>query len=190
MKIVIFGDSITNGYDHTDHSASNVLKEMTETAAKLAGLDLEVELQGVNGETTTAGLRRVSRVIDAKADKVLIFFGANDSATYEPLTEADFLTNLSDLTEKIGAEHVILLTPPWHDDRFESGIRGNDFLTAFGKQTKRCAVQFSLPVIDVFAAMEADEPVKWLQADGLHFSKVGYEKLGKLIVNYFMKLTE
>lgn len=189
-KVVIFGDSITNGYDALNHTSSPILKETTEHSAHHQHLKLSVVLQGMNGQTTREGLKRVEEVCAVQADKVLLFFGANDAAAHHKMAAVDFLTNLSNLTEKIGAEKVVLLTPPWHDDRFDKLRRSNKRLQEFRKQVLRVAQDYNLPVIDVFTAMQVDEPVKWLQSDGLHFSRLGYEKLGRLIVNNLVNWIE
>ena len=188
MKIVILGDSITSGYDSLSGTSSPILKKKIEQIAQQKSFDLEVNLQGKNGETTQDALKRVQPVLDAQADKVLIFFGANDSAKHRNVSPQQFLTNLSNLTDQIGSQKVVLLTPPWHNDHYDRLRRSNQFLLEYRTQTLAVADQFQLPVIDVFRQMEIAQPETWLQNDGLHFSETGYERLADLIVQSLMKM--
>lgn len=181
MKIVIFGDSITNGYDYSDHSSSTLLKESIE---KASADRISVNLQGVNGENTTDCLVRIPRVLAENADKVLVFFGANDAAKHDPTTIEQFRENLAQIVEQIGADRVILLTPPYHDDRYQRDDRSNSLVENYAAVTKAVAKSYQLPLIDVYSAMTVDSnPNVWLQHDGLHFSPLGYEKLGQLIAD-------
>ena len=180
MKIVIFGDSITNGYDHVDHSSSLLLKEAVE---KVAQHEVEVILQGVNGENTADALKRVGKVLAEQADKVLVFFGANDAANHVPVTPEQFHANLTRIVQQIGTDKAVLLTPPYHNDDCGVDKRSNRFVERFGAETKAVAEQFNLPLIDIYQAMRASEQANaWLQADGFHISTFGYEQLGQVIV--------
>ena len=192
VKIVIFGDSITNGYNSETGLSRPILKAQIESqAATLKAFQqnpLMVNLQGVNGDITPNALLRLDRVLAQKADAVLIFFGANDSAKHRGVSKLDFEQNLRQMIQQIGPERVILLTPPYHDDRYDKLRRSNAQVQAYGQVTKQLAETFQLPLIDVFAAMAANQPLDWLQADGLHFSEIGYQNLATLIVRSLEKL--
>ncbi|MCL2676759.1 MAG: GDSL-type esterase/lipase family protein [Streptococcaceae bacterium] len=179
MKIVIFGDSITNGYYRIGPSATTLLKDGIEQLNP----EIEVTLKGINGQTTADGLQRMDDILEQHADKVLMFFGANDAAYYVPITSVDYEKNLCQMVEKIGKDKVILMTSPYCNETLGDGTRKNSYVIRYVSQSKQVAQKYDLPLIDVYQAMiNQKNPDSWLQSDGLHFSEWGYENLARLIV--------
>ncbi|WP_255514219.1 MULTISPECIES: GDSL-type esterase/lipase family protein [unclassified Lactococcus] len=184
----MFGDSITNGYGYQSASASQILKEKCELLASQNGLALDVRLHGLNGDTSQRAMERLPLVLKEEADRVFIFFGANDSANYEPISPVSFYRYLEDMVEQIGPKKVVLITPPYHNDKFEPDLRNNKNLLRYGEQTKAVGQAQNVPVLDLHATMSAlTDPNLCLQADGLHFSELGYEVLSELMVQFLIK---
>ncbi|MDR0199598.1 MAG: GDSL-type esterase/lipase family protein [Streptococcaceae bacterium] len=178
MKVVIFGDSITNGFGTDFKTQSDILKRTVE--AKAPGV--EVILRGINGEDSYDGLTRLEVVAQDEADVYVIFFGANDASTAHAVNTAEFLVNLTKMTERFGAPKTILLTPPLHNDATPDPTRSNKLVERFRESTLEVAKTTGAEVIDLYQAMrESPEPLLLLKDDGLHFSKAGYELLSSLI---------
>lgn len=181
-KIVLFGDSITAG--HLEEAVSPVLVDLVKR--DIAAMNLEevaVVNAGMPGDTSTDGLKRLEgEVLAENPDIVVIFFGANDASVDRAVSVAEYQQNLETMIEKIGQEKVILITSPYTDsarkpDRTQNRIRENVAVAlSLGEK-------YELPVINLFKAMTVYPGTdEFLQADGLHFSEVGYELLGALIV--------
>lgn len=179
MKIVIYGDSITNGYNHVTKQSLPILKEKIEAQNQ----SVTVNLQGVNGDVTSHALQRLDKVLAQQADKVFIFFGANDSAKHHDISPDDFRENLLTMIRAITPEKVVLLTPPYHDDTKDSERRSNYQIETYAQVTIKLSQSLKIPLINVYQTMkEAPDVLDWLQTDGLHFSEIGYQHLSQMIL--------
>ena len=171
-KIVLFGDSITAGY--LEEAVSPVLVDLVKRDIAAMGLEeVAVINAGMPGDTTEDGLKRLNKeVLIEKPDEVVIFFGANDAS----------LENLETMIHEIGSEKVILITPPYADSG-RRPERPQTRIKELVKVAQEVGAAHNLPVIDLYKAMTVYPGTdEFLQADGLHFSQVGYELLGALIV--------
>lgn len=80
MKMVMFGDSLTEGYGlSNDEALPAVMQRLLEGN----GQQIKVLNYGISGETATDGLLRMKDVLREKPDCVAIEFGANDFFTDE-----------------------------------------------------------------------------------------------------------
>lgn len=76
IKIVVFGDSLTSGYQlQEDQGFPRVL----ENKLNSAGFDVTVMNMSLAGDTTTGALERVKQVLMAKPDVTIIALGSNDT---------------------------------------------------------------------------------------------------------------
>ena len=176
-KIVLFGDSITAGY--LDEAVSPVLVDLVKRDIDAMGLEeVAVINAGMPGDTTEDGLKRLNKeVLIEKPDEVVIFFGANDASLDRNITVATFRENLETMIQK-----VILITPPYADSG-RRPERPQTRIKELVKVAQEVGAAHNLPVIDLYKAMTVYPGTdEFLQADGLHFSQVGYELLGALIV--------
>lgn len=181
-KIVLFGDSITAGY--LDEAVSPVLVDLVKRDIAAMGLEeVAVINAGMPGDTTEDGLKRLNKeVLIEKPDEVVIFFGANDASLDRNITVATFRENLETMIHEIGSEKVILITPPYADSG-RRPERPQTRIKELVKVAQEVGAAHNLPVIDLYKAMTVYPGTdEFLQADGLHFSQVGYELLGSLIV--------
>ncbi|MDR0297985.1 MAG: GDSL-type esterase/lipase family protein [Streptococcaceae bacterium] len=188
MKVVIFGDSITNGYGIDGNLQTPILKD------KLAQLtDAEISLYGHNGEDTFDALRWRPYIKEEAPDKVFIFFGANDAARNHAITPEDFAENLTHFIRAFGPEKTVLLTPPYHNDSVDAIFRNNQEIARYRLMTLQVARTFEpdgCQLIDITQRMQnAINPDTLLQADGLHFSEAGYDLLSAAIAEKCNPLT-
>jgi lysophospholipase L1-like esterase len=101
VTYVAFGDSITAGF-HDDPGKGPGYPPRLETLLQARGIPATVINQGVDGETTTAGLTRISTVLISGVTAVLLMEGTNDvnaKVSIETIT-----TNLALMAQK--AEQV------------------------------------------------------------------------------------
>ncbi len=76
IKIIAFGDSLTEGYNLNKEQA---YPKQLESLLKARDHDLSIINQGISGETTAGGLARVSKIIEQKPDAIILCLGGNDS---------------------------------------------------------------------------------------------------------------
>ncbi|MCL2113295.1 MAG: GDSL-type esterase/lipase family protein [Streptococcaceae bacterium] len=190
ISITIFGDSITAGYSREAGMPriAPILKERLEARLTELQVRSEVLLCGVCGEDTDEALLRLKVVIDLQSDWTILFFGANDAATDHTVSPERFYKNLQVMVENFGVDKVVIVSPPYHNDRVENQLRNNELVHQFCESAKRVASDFEVPFLNLYQEMcETKEPEQLLQSDGLHFSRQGYEllaeKLSLLLAN-------
>ena len=82
---------------------------------------------------------------------------------------------------QIGYSKVILLGPPYADQRIYSNERSLERIKAYNEAVRRIAESNKIAYVDVLESMLKQETLSYLQEDGLHFSRKGYQLLGQLI---------
>jgi lysophospholipase L1-like esterase len=181
-KLVLFGDSITAGYG--EEAITPILQELIAKGIAAQNLEtIEIVNAGMPGDRTEEGLQRLDKdVLAEKPDIVTIFFGANDTNSDRLVPLEKYAENLETMIEKIGREKVILLTPPYVDCQ-RKPTRDDARIRTYVERVKVIGANYELPVIDLYQAMVVYPGTdEFLQEDGLHFSKTGYEFLAALIV--------
>ncbi|MGX7024586.1 SGNH/GDSL hydrolase family protein [Vagococcus hydrophili] len=174
-KIILLGDSITAGYEEgvTDFR----LNEQIEVEFK----ELEVINAGIPGDTTRGALQRLeAHVLRYQPDVVTVFFGANDVSTIMGISIEEYIANLILIVKQIGEERVILLGVPYCNQNLYQEERGMERLELYNRAAKEIAANYQLPFIELLYIMQEKSNL-YLQKDGLHFSRAGYELLGQLI---------
>ncbi|MGX7245034.1 SGNH/GDSL hydrolase family protein [Enterococcus quebecensis] len=181
-KIVLFGDSITAGYG--EEAITPILQNLI--VDDLAALNLEevtIVNAGMPGDTTEDAMKRLEKEVLAEhPDIVTIFFGANDTNVDNLVPLEKYADNIERMINKIGKEKVILLTPPYVDCARKPN-RDDDRIREYTERVKVIGERYELPVIDLYKVMVVYPGTdEFLQGDGLHFSKTGYDLLAALIV--------
>ena len=182
-KIVLFGDSITAGRFIEAVSpilVDDIKKDITRMHLETVEI---INAGSRSADTTEDGLKRLQReVLDEQPDIVTIFFGANDVAEYCLVEVEQYINNLNFMVEQIGHDKVILITPSYMNSD-KKVDRPQERLQEYQRRVKQLGRDLSVPVVDLYKAMcSYPGSNEFLQVDGLHFSKVGYELLSALIV--------
>lgn len=184
MRLICFGDSICHGYGVAPEQAWTALLRARCDAA-WPGV-LEIIDAGVNGDTTTDGLRRMARDVEARRpDLLYIQFGLNDCWIGESSVAASVenVRRMVDRALACGVKAVIVADN--HPVLF-----GEDLLLGGGLYPRRvrrhnAALREAFAVASsgvTFADLEqaflqaAPEPARLhrlLQEDGLHLSPEG-----------------
>jgi len=177
-KIILFGDSITAGYENgvTDFRLNEEIEAIFT--------DVEVINAGIPG----GALKRVkNHVLRYEPDIVTVFFGANDASKISGLDINSYQENILSLVRLIGPEKVILIGIPYANQKYYKEERPMSHLENFNEVVKKIAQRQKINYINLLAEMTKEKPLELLQDDGLHFSRKGYQLLGKLINNELRK---
>lgn len=177
VKVVCLGDSVTGVYYHS--GGRRAYPEMLGLALQTAYPQAQVTVvnAGISGNTSADGLRRLQAdVLDERPDLVTVMFGLND-ITRVPLAEVR--ANLGQVIERCraaGAE-VLLCTP---NSVLETPERPLARLVEFCGVLHEIALQYQVPVCDVYAAYEAlreRAPLAWrlLLSDEIHPNMAGHK---------------
>ena len=106
IKVVALGDSLTSGHRLPKSSAYPALLEQK---LRDVGMDATVVNQGVSGETSAGGVRRLEAALAERPQILIVAFGANDGLRGVPI--AQVRANLSKIIETAQARGVqVLLT--------------------------------------------------------------------------------
>lgn len=206
VKIVAFGDSTT-----AKRGSATVYLDCLERDLPQQGIEIVAINSGIGGNTTVAGKSRFTRdVLDHNPDLVIIQFGINDSTVdvwKDPPAEASrvpmdlYVENLAyflDTLKKQGTQ-VILMVPnclrwtsttqkmygkPPYDPNDPDGF--NATLRPYTDCVRRIAQEFSVPLIDVYAAFQEygaveGQSVDDLLSDGMHLNNKGHQLVANLL---------
>ncbi len=165
LKIVALGDSLTAGYGLTGNDA---FPARLQKALRAKGYDVTVVNAGVSGDTTTAGLDRLSWSVPEGTDGVILELGANDALRgVDPKVTKEALSKILDrLTER----HVPVLLAGMQSPR----NMGPDYVNAFDAIFPALASSHAVVFYPFFLAGVATDP-KLNQADGMHPNPQGID---------------
>ena len=170
-RIVLFGDSTMMGF--RDGKAS-------DTLAKRIRKDFpgyEVINMSISDYKTNNAMARVDRIKRLDPAVVILGFGANDISTDDEIKPGKFAANLTNIIVTLGTERVMLLSPPYID-WLKDPTRPWTRQLQFELVTEHLSKQLDVSYIDILHDMANCANLKeLLQADGLHFTKQGYNLL-------------
>ncbi|XP_042434367.1 GDSL esterase/lipase At5g45920-like isoform X1 [Zingiber officinale] len=200
-KIVLFGDSITEGSFGEGGWGAALAHHFARWA--------DVLLRGYSGYNTRWALKVVERAMEgvcpdgsAPPAAVTVFFGANDASLpdrrsgFQHVPLLEYQSNLRALCgflkERWPRTGIILITPPPIDEEGRlqdtgdsSGLpeRTNESAGAYAKGCKAVAEELGLPVIDIWSIMQGcPNWEKSCLSDGLHFTPYGNKVLYEEVV--------
>lgn len=169
--IVFFGDSLTEGYGV---DSENAYPAVVQQKFDEAGLPYRVINAGLSGETTAAGLRRVSWVLKRGVDLFVLALGGNDGLRGIPVEETE--SNLNAIIDLVREHHpgaqIVLFgidAPP---------NMGESFRTAFRESFSRVAENQGVPLLPFFIEGVGGVP-ELNQADGIHPTEEGHKLIAE-----------
>lgn len=172
--VVFLGDSLTAGYGLGGEQAYPAL---VEKRLKEQGVPVHVLNAGVSGDTTAGGLSRLDWLLSQKPDVVVVGLGGNDGLRGLPLEQAD--RNLREIVRrsKAAGARVLLLgmqIPPNY---------GPEYAQGFADMYPRIAREMDVPLVPfLLEGVGGDEALN--QADGIHPTAAGQEKVADLVTPY------
>jgi acyl-CoA thioesterase-1 len=176
--VVAFGDSITEGFGV---SRGQDYPSQLERALAAKGIKVRMVNAGVSGDTTNNALDRLSSVISAKPDLVILEFGGNDGL--RGLSPDLTRKNLSELIvrlRKAGARVLLVgMTLPKN--------YGSAYLKKFEQTYKDLAAQHKVTLVPVAPAEVLGGAKGLMQNDGIHPTAAGYQKFVAYLLPFIEK---
>jgi acyl-CoA thioesterase I len=176
--VVFLGDSLTAGYGL---EADQAYPALVEKRLQKEGLPVRVLNAGVSGDTTAGGLTRLDWLLSQQPDVVAVELGANDGLRGLPLNQAEH--NLREIVRRskaAGARVLLLgmLIPPNYGPEYTKGFAG---------MYPRIAKDLDVPLVPFL--LEGVGGVATLnQADGLHPTAEGQEKVAETVTPYLEEM--
>lgn len=172
--VVFLGDSLTAGYGLGGEQAYPAL---VEKRLEEEGIPIEALNAGVSGDTTAGGLARLDWLLSQKPDVVVVGLGGNDGLRGLPLEQAE--NNLREIVRraKAAGARVLLLgmqIPPNYGPEYAKGF--SDMYPKLAKEMDVPLVPFLLEGVGGVSDLN--------QADGIHPTAEGQEKVAELVTPY------
>jgi len=156
--IVAFGDSLTAGHGV---AAGQSYPDWLQRELDRRGYGYRVVNAGISGDTTTAGLVRVTEVVDLRPAIVILELGANDGLRGIPVSASQANLDRIIVALKRGGALVVLAgmtLPPNY---------GPDYIHSFERMYSSLSAKYKLPLIPFLLAGVAGT-TRYMQDDGLH----------------------
>lgn len=170
-KLIVLGDSITEGYGVAKDAAYPALLEKKLKEAKK---DWSVVNSGVSGSTTASGLSRMKWLFKTKPDAVLLVLGANDGLRGLKVEASQ--KNLADAIEYAQAQKVrVILGGLYMPPNY-----GKDYTDKFKKMYSDLAGKYKLTFIPFILDKVGGDP-KYNLADGIHPNEAGHQIIAETI---------
>ncbi len=169
-KVLILGDSLTEGYGVTkEESFATLLETKLNKEAKL---DVSIVNAGIGGATTAGGLGRLDWHLKTKVTHLMLALGSNDAL--RGLKPEETYKNLEAIIEKAKSRGLKILllgakAPPNYSAKFTQ---------EFDAIYPKLALKYKIPLVDFILDGVAGNP-KLNQADGIHPNPDGH----KIIAN-------
>ncbi|MGZ3722532.1 MAG: arylesterase [Bdellovibrionales bacterium] len=177
-RLVIIGDSITEGYGVTHDEA---YPSLLQKKILHEGKSWEVVNAGVSGSTSASAASRISWQIKQKPDLILLELGANDGLRGLPVKAMEANLTAAIQIAKKNSIPIVLLgmqMPPNYGK-----VYAKDFAAVFPRLGKRLAI----PVIPFFLDKVAGDKLL-NQADGIHPNAKGHEIVADNVFKAIQKL--
>ncbi|MQS75306.1 SGNH/GDSL hydrolase family protein [Companilactobacillus halodurans] len=170
-KIVLFGDSIMTGF------SSGKAKNYLTKRIKKDFPDYDVINMAFPDFKTNNAMTQVDRIKKLNPTIVVLGFGTNDISIDDEIKPGKFSANLTNIITSLGEKRVILLSPPYID-WLKDPTRPWTRQLQFELVTEHLSKQLDISYVDLLHDMaNCDNLKELLQADGLHFTKQGYNLL-------------
>jgi acyl-CoA thioesterase-1 len=175
-RIVVLGDSLSVSPSRGQSFPSQLQAEID--SRRLPWLVVNA---GINGDTTTGGLRRVEALLDSDVAVLVVALGANDGLRGVPVPTVE--TNLAAIIEAALQRNVRVLlcgmeTPP---------TNGWQYTIAFHHIYPRLAMQYGVPLVPFLLSGVALVP-NMNGADGVHPNAAGARMIAGNIWPYLEPL--
>ncbi len=166
-NIVVLGASVVEGYGVQD---TERYADLLQARLNTSGYNYTIINQGISGDTTGDGLKRIDEVIKAEPEIIILALGGNDFIQRKKLDEVE--ANLRVLVTKIQEVNADILmigviAPP---------TRGFDYSLDSRKVFERVAEDFDLTLMpSYFKGILLDS--RYMQSDGIHPKPAGHVKI-------------
>lgn len=182
MNITIFGDSIAsgkqNGCDYSD-----VLTKSLERRLKILTNNINFYQFTIPGIDSEQG-KKMLNDIPLNCDYYICIFGVNDAAKHHSVTSKEYMENMIGFSEYFGIDKTLLVTPPAFNDLVGTIKRENSLATLYSQELIASADIKNCRVVDFNYQLNLyPDFTYFLQKDGLHLNKEGYNLLAYLLTD-------
>ena len=181
-KIILFGDSIFNGFrDHHDTDlVTNLFQKQLKNYA-------QVENISKSGATTVEGVDYL-HLVPKKYDLAVVEYGNNDAATAWGISPESYAKNLDEILTKLGKSVVVGLCYPDPTNHEITQFYGEDRLDLYNDLAKKVAHNHHAPFVDILPVFRKLKDIStYYQPDGQHLTDKGNELLVKQIIPVIKK---
>jgi len=184
QKILIIGDSLTEGYGVAKEKAYPALVEQKLNAQKKSSEPWQVINSGISGSTTASATSRVKWGLKAQPQVLVLALGANDVLRGFPIKE--IRQNLDSALAVIQAESQVrplkimlfgMLAPPNY---------GKAYTEDFAKMYRDLAQKYHCRLFPFLLEGVAGHP-ELNQADGLHPNEKGHQILAANVFRFLQE---
>jgi acyl-CoA thioesterase I len=177
MKVVMLGDSLTEGYGLSKEQA---YPHLVEQKFQKNGKKIEVINGGVSGSTSAGGLSRVAWTMKTKPNAVFIALGANDGL--RGLDTKALKKNLKDIIKRVkeaGAKPLLagMKMPPNY---------GAQYTKNFEQVFAEVALEEQVPFLPFLLENVATKS-KLNLPDGIHPNEEGHKILAETVYKFLEK---
>jgi lysophospholipase L1-like esterase len=202
IKIVFFGDSITEG-QYVDPSLrwTKIVGERLRSYFA-AGTEIRSFNKGISGQTTRQALERYpADVQDIVPDFLTIQFGLNDSNCWEsdggcnrvsPLAFQANLLEMIDRARQFGVTRIAVCTNhrTLRDDAMISGMSLEASNSMYNKLIREVSQESGIDLFDAAETFHKGQDLKSLllpAPDKLHLSEVGHRRYASLMSDFLLE---
>ncbi|AEG40938.1 SGNH/GDSL hydrolase family protein [Lactobacillus kefiranofaciens] len=176
-KIILFGDSIFNGYRNGQDT-----NLVTNLFQKSLGNYAQVQNLSKSGATTVEGVDFLEQ-IPAKYDRIVVEYGNNDAATAWGISPESYKKDLSTILDAVGKAIVVGLCLPDPNNFEINQYYGEERLNLYNSIAKKVAHKYNAPFVDILNKMHKLKDIStYYQADGQHLTNKGNKFLVGQIV--------
>jgi acyl-CoA thioesterase-1 len=171
-KLVVLGDSLTEGYGVAKDQAYPALLEKKIIAS--GNKNWTVTNAGVSGSTSASGVGRIKWLIKSKPDLMIIALGANDGLRGLKVEETE--KNLAQTIEFAQKEKISLVLA----GLFMPPNYGKEYTEKFKKMYVSLSQKYKIPLIPFVLDKVAGDP-KLNLADGIHPNEAGHKIIAETV---------
>jgi len=172
FRILILGDSLTEGYGVSDHEAYPTLLEekLNAELSPRTKLRYKVVNGGISGATTSGGVSRIEWFLQAKPDYLLVALGGNDGLRGIPVEEMK--KNVDSILKAARQNEIPTMLagmkiPPNY---------GESYATSFSDAYRELADEHGIPLIPFLLEGVGGNP-KLNLPDRIHPNPLGHQAL-------------
>lgn len=170
-KLIVIGDSLTEGYGVSKESAFPAL---LEKKLQKENFNWVVINSGVSGSTTASAPSRIKWALKSKPDLILLCLGGNDGL--RGLKVSDSNKNLAQAIEAAQKENIkIILAGLYIPPNY-----GKDYSKEFRLMYEELAKKYKLTLIPFLLEGVGGNP-KFNLADGIHPNEAGHHKVSETV---------
>ena len=180
LKIVAFGDSLTSGHRLPKKDAYPAVLERTMHEA---GLPFAVVNDGVSGDTTAGGIRRLDAALAEHPQIMIVAFGANDGLRGVPVTQVR--ANLERIISSAQAKGISVLLVGME----ALPLYGWQYTIDFHNMYPALAGKFNVPLVPFMLNGVFGNP-DLMSTDGVHPNAEGEKVIAANIWTYVRPMAE